>query len=145
MSIIDDRELVHRYMSADAKEVAKSVAASGRDEYHAPEFKFHFAGKDTNLEQYMQVMGTIVSAFPDAKYSSDDIIGEGDKVVSRYHFTGTHKGTYQGVPASGKKVNLEGIAIFRLSNGKLVEMWAVNDSLGMMQQIGAIPAAPPPK
>ena len=102
----------------------------------------YYAVMDTNLQQYMLAMGAIVSAFPDCKYSCDDLIVEGDKAASRYHVTGTHKGTYQGVPASAKKVDLEGIAILKIRNGKLAEMWAATDSPGMMQQVGAIPFAP---
>jgi hypothetical protein len=138
MSIKENKELVRRYLSADANEIQKDKA-KGKDGYHSPEFKLHMAMGDMNLKEYLQLMDTLVSTFPDCKYNIDDIIAEGDKVVGRYHFTGTHKGAYQGIPPTGKKVKTEGIGIFKISGGKLVEAWFAADTMGMMQQLGAIP------
>jgi steroid delta-isomerase-like uncharacterized protein len=138
MSIKENKELVRRYLSADANEVRKDEA-TGKDDYHAPEFKVHSAMGDMTLKEYLQLMGTLASAFPDFKYTVDDIIAEGDKVVGRYHFTGTHKGAYQGMPPTGKKVKTEGVGIFKIGGGKLVEAWFATDTMGMMQQLGAMP------
>jgi steroid delta-isomerase-like uncharacterized protein len=70
----------------------------------------------------------------------EDQVAEGDKVVTRWTATGTHKGELMGIPPSGKKVRVTGIAIDRLEDGKIVESWSSFDQLGMLQQIGAIPS-----
>ncbi len=112
--------------------------ATGKDEYYSPEFVVHSPTGDSSLQEYNQLMGSIVSAFPDGRYQCDDIVAEGDKVVARYHFTGTHKGDFLGIPPTGRKVKIEGICIFKIRDARLVDMWVVNDMLGLMQQMGAI-------
>lgn len=79
------------------------------------------------------------SAFPDFKATIDDIVAEGDKVVVRQTWSGTHKGEFMGIPPTGKSVSFGVIDIIRIAGGKFVEHWGVMDSMGMMQQLGAIP------
>jgi steroid delta-isomerase-like uncharacterized protein len=78
-------------------------------------------------------------AFPDLRMTVEDQIAEGDKVVTRWTAVGTHQGEVMGVPASGKTVTVTGIGIDRLENGVIVEVWGSWDTLGMLQQMGAIP------
>ncbi len=80
------------------------------------------------------------AAFPDGQMTIEDLVAEGDRVVARTTFNGTHQGEMQGIPATGKAVSVSGITIFRLDNGKIAEGWLVNDNLGLMQQLGVIPA-----
>jgi len=80
------------------------------------------------------------AAFPDSHVSVEDMIAEGDKVVVRYVFTGTQQGEFLGIPATGKKFSISGIGIGRFADGKLVEWWENADGLGLMQQLGVIPA-----
>jgi steroid delta-isomerase-like uncharacterized protein len=80
------------------------------------------------------------SAFPDFKATIDDILAEGDKVVIRMTWSGTQKGEFMGVPATGKRVSIGVIDIIRIANGKVVEHWGQMDSMSLMQQLGAIPA-----
>jgi steroid delta-isomerase-like uncharacterized protein len=80
------------------------------------------------------------TAFPDLQIDVQDFIAEGDKVVQRYTASGTHQGELQGFPPSGKPVAFSGVGIFRLDNGRIVEVWNFADSLGLMQQLGAIPS-----
>jgi len=84
--------------------------------------------------------GMLRSAFPDFKATIDDILTEGDKVVIRMTWTGTQKGEFMGVPATGKRVSFGVIDIIRIANGKVVEHWGQMDSMSLMQQLGAIPA-----
>jgi len=77
-------------------------------------------------------------AFPDVKFTIEDQIAEGDKSVMRYNITGTHKGEFQGIAPTGKSIKITGIAIHRIANGKIVEIWANWDALGLMQQLGAV-------
>ena len=79
-------------------------------------------------------------AFPDGKTTTDDLIAEGDKVVERFTFAGTQKGDFMGIPASGKRVTVTGMSVFRIANGKIVEHWGENDGLGLLMQVGAMPA-----
>lgn len=82
-------------------------------------------------------------AFPDIFFSVDDMIAEGDKVVSRYTITGTHRGEFMGVPPTGKHIRLTCIWIHRLENGRIVEGrdWGEFDRLSLLEQLGAFPAS----
>jgi predicted ester cyclase len=82
-------------------------------------------------------------AFPGANLTIEDQIAEGDKVVTRWTGRGTHQGELMGVAASGNQVQITGISISRISEGKLAETWTNYDALGMMQQIGAVPKPAP--
>ncbi len=86
---------------------------------------------------FRQVTGT---GFPDLDIALDAIIAEGDLVAKRWTFRGTHTGEYMGIPASGKQVVMAGITMYRLQGGQVRETWWTYDALGMMQQLGAIPA-----
>lgn len=81
------------------------------------------------------------SAFPDLRITIEDQIAEGDKVVTRWTAVGTQDGDLPGFPASGRTSTITGIGIDRIDGGKIVETWGNWDTLGMMQQLGAIPAA----
>jgi predicted ester cyclase len=91
------------------------------------------------LKDFKQVMSELYDAFPDIHWTLDDMVVEGDKAVVRYTFTGTHKGTIMGIPPTNRKVTMWWIGIDRVAGGKFVEGWARCDTLGFMQQLGAIP------
>jgi steroid delta-isomerase-like uncharacterized protein len=85
-----------------------------------------------------------IAAFPDLRFEAEDVLVAGDKVVARARFTGTHRGELQGVPASGKRVDVPLIDIVRFGDDGLAhEHWGVMDAFAMMHQIGALPAGPP--
>lgn len=79
-------------------------------------------------------------AFPDINLRLEDVICEGDFVVDRWTATGTHKGSLFGVAPTGKRVTVTGITINRIANGRIAESWINWDNLGLMQQLGAVPA-----
>jgi steroid delta-isomerase-like uncharacterized protein len=81
-----------------------------------------------------------LAAFPDGQTTTDDLVAEGDKVVERFTLVGTHKGDFMGIPASGKQVRITGMSIFRIANGKIVEHWGENDAMGLLMQLGVLPA-----
>jgi steroid delta-isomerase-like uncharacterized protein len=84
------------------------------------------------------------AAFPDLRMEAEDVLVDGDKVVARVRATGTHQGEFMGMPATGNSVDIELIDIIRFGDDGLAhEHWGVLDALGMMQQLGAIPAAAP--
>ena len=77
-------------------------------------------------------------AFPDDHHMIEDLIAEGDKVVARLTHSGTHQGAFLGLPPTGKHISMTSIHIFRFTDGQLVEHWANQDDLGLLQQLGAI-------
>jgi steroid delta-isomerase-like uncharacterized protein len=83
---------------------------------------------------------TLHAAFPDARIEIDDMIAEGDRVVIRWHSSGTHQGELMGIPASGRSATTTGIGIDRLVDGVIVESWTNWDTLGLLAQIGALPS-----
>ena len=103
---------------------------------HAPSQDIR--GRD-GAKQYVTMLRT---AFPDLHFTIEDQIAEGDMVVTRWTARGTHKGSFQGVPATGREIRLMGTDIDRMTDGKVVECWAHVDELGLMQQLGAIGAEP---
>jgi steroid delta-isomerase-like uncharacterized protein len=80
------------------------------------------------------------SAFPDFKITMDDAIVEGSQIAVRFTATGTHRGEFAGVPATGKSISISGIDIVRFEDDKIAEHWGYSDQMGLMQQLGAMPA-----
>jgi len=97
-------------------------------------------GLPPGLEGFKQVLTMFRTAFPDLHLTVEDMIAEGDMVVSRVKVRGTHKGDLMGIAPTGKQVTLEAIDITRIAGDKFVERWGIIDMLGMMQQLGVIPA-----
>ena len=103
--------------------------------YHGPQ------GQELRgSESLKQFISHYLEAFPDLHIEIKDLIAEGDKVVSRVVSRGTHKGELQGIAPTGKVVTTTLILITRLADGKVVEDWESRDDLGMLQQLGVIPA-----
>ena len=92
--------------------------------------------KINNLEEYKQVYGMFLSAFHDTHFTIEGIIAEGDKVMTRASMSGVQKGALEGIPPTGKTINISIFTVFRLVNGKIAEEWEIYDDLGMMQQLG---------
>jgi steroid delta-isomerase-like uncharacterized protein len=111
------------------------------EELLAPDFVDHGAlpGQTPDREGHKQILAAFRSAFPDLSVTTDDIIAEGDKVVSRWTARGTHEGELMGIAPTGKEVTITGIDVLRIAEGKVVERWAEYDALGMMQQLGVVP------
>jgi steroid delta-isomerase-like uncharacterized protein len=100
-------------------------------------------GKVTGPEGYKQLVQIYRTAFPDLHITINDQIAEGDKLVTRWTATGTHKGDFMGIAPTGKFSTVTGIAIDHYQSGKLVEGWQSADNLGMLQQLGVVPAMAP--
>jgi predicted ester cyclase len=82
----------------------------------------------------------LFAAFPDIQYTLEDLLAEGDRVVARFTARGTQTGVFQGIPATGSTAAVSSIAIYRLAGGKVAEQWLEYDQLGLLQQLGVIPA-----
>ena len=97
-------------------------------------------GQVQGREGLKDVLAGFFSVFPDMHWVLDEQIAEGDKVMSRFTWTGTQQGTFMGIPATGKKVTVKGVVIDRLVNGRMADSRMLMDSLGMLQQLGVIPS-----
>jgi steroid delta-isomerase-like uncharacterized protein len=103
--------------------------------YHAP------AVGELRGEAYRQFLTALLAAFPDGRWTIQDQVAGGDKVVTRWTFTGTHHGELMGLAPTGKQVTGSGIVISRIAGGKVVEEWEEWDTLGLVQQMSALPEA----
>ena len=88
-----------------------------------------------------EVIGMLHAAFPDIHWVVEETVASGDKVVTRFTWTGMHRGTFLGVPASGRSVRVKGVVIDRLAAGKMADSRILMDNFAMMQQLGVIPGA----
>jgi steroid delta-isomerase-like uncharacterized protein len=104
-------------------------------------YLFHFPGMPPmNWNTHKQFFTAFTSSFPDLHHEIVDLVAEGDKVAVRFNVTGTHKGELQGIPPTGKKVSFIAMDFITLIDNKIAEDWLSVDMMGLMQQIGAIPA-----
>jgi len=139
MSVESNKALVQRWITEFFNQGKLELA----DEMFAPEFVQHDPGTPGDFrgpEGAKRYVETYRTGFPDVTLTIEDMVAEGDKVVTRWSGRGTHTGDLPGLPATGKTVNVSGIQIDRFANGKVVENYLVWDALGMLQQIGVIPA-----
>lgn len=111
------------------------------DEVVHPDLRFHAPVPLglTGVQALKQVWTVLLHAFPDLRVESEDVIAEGDKVVSRNTVTGTHLGEYRGQPPTGRTVRYQEIFILRLADGKIAEIWGVVDVLAQLRQLGMLP------
>jgi steroid delta-isomerase-like uncharacterized protein len=93
----------------------------------------------TGAELVREVFARLLRAYPDLHITIEDLVEEKEKVVSRNTVTGTHRGEYMGIPATGKSVTYNEIFIARFADGRIAETWGVVDVLSQMRQLGAIP------
>ncbi len=122
MSTKENKEFVQRYLDAIN---GKTKPAAVANQY--------IADSDELLKQHI---AGFEAAFPLYALLAEDMIAEDDKVVVRFTFHGTQKGEFMGIAATGKEVNVPGIIIYRLANGKIAEHWMRVDSMTLMQQLG---------
>jgi steroid delta-isomerase-like uncharacterized protein len=143
MSTEQNKALVRRLM----EEVINQGNTSLVDELFAPDFVEHEElppGIPSGIEAVKTLFTMFHSAFPDFQVTVDDLIAEGDKVVVRSTWSGTHKGEFMGIPPSGQSVSFGVYDIIRMAGGKVVEHWGQMDNMGLMQQLGVVPAAGAP-
>lgn len=113
------------------------------DEVCAPDFVNHDPGlptPDTDLQTTKQTIAAVMLApFPDIQSAEQDLVAEGDKVVVRRLFRGTHTAPFMGVPPTGKSITFSAMFLSHLRDGKIVEQWVNFDALGLLQQLGLVP------
>ena len=112
------------------------------DELFAPNYEHHDAstpdfGRGPESEKKRATLYR--TAFPDLRLTIEDIIAEGETVMTRWSCRGTHKGDLRGIAPTGKQINISGVTVARLASSKMVEGWVNWDALGLMQQLGVVP------
>jgi predicted ester cyclase len=123
------------------EELLNGGELSVADELVAPDFVNHEAppGMDRGPESMRGLATMLRTAFPDLRFTIEDLVAEGDTVAGRLTMSGTHEGPLIGMPPTGRSVRQDHIHIVRFWDGKAIEHWGVRDELGMMQQLGVIP------
>lgn len=135
----DDKRLVERFFDEIFNQRDEAAAA----ELLADEFVAHHPAFPDGIRGVPGIMGTVAmfrGGMSDLHYVVDDLVAEDDRVACRWTATGTHDGEFMGVPATGRTVGVVGCDIFRVADGQLAEAWVVSDLLGLLQQIGGVPA-----
>jgi len=137
----ENAALAHRY-HMDIFQAGNLAVA---DEILAPDFVIHSPGMPTELthgpEGVKRFAAAVRTALPDLQFTHEDTIAQGDKVVIRWTSSGTHTGPWLGIPPTARSTRGSGIDIFRIVDGKLVELWQEGDTLGFLQQLSVIPTA----
>lgn len=112
-----------------------------RDSYLAPDYIGHFAGVSEQLsrETWSQWLKELRQAFPDLKFTVEDMIVEGDRITTRYTMRGTHRGALRWLPPTGRPITLTGISIERVKGEQIAESWNQSDALFLWQQVGVVP------
>ncbi|MDQ3808887.1 MAG: ester cyclase [Chloroflexota bacterium] len=136
MSVEENKALVRRFFEAF---FANDAAAL--EEVTSQDVVYHTAppGLSAGIQGYRELMAMYHGAFADLRLTIDDMIAEGDKVVTRFTGSGTHRGDFMGVAPTGKQAAAGAISIVRVAGGKVTEEWDQLDLLGLLQQLGAIP------
>jgi predicted ester cyclase len=146
MSEEENKALVrHYYEELDAAAKDKR-GASFLDDFVAPNFVNHnpSPGFTPDLEGLKQAYNYFLAASPGGYHIGEDMIAEGDKVVTRLSAHGTQTGELFGIPPTDKQISMTAIAIHRISNGKIIEHRSELDNLGLMHQLGVVPPPEPP-
>lgn len=94
------------------------------------------------LKGAKQFVTGLREAFPDLDVKVEDQVVEGDKIANLWKARGTHHGNFGGIPATGRKMEINGITMFRVANGKVLESWGFADLMSMMKQLGVAPGQP---
>jgi len=127
-----NKEVVKRYWNGKWNERRPEIL----DELMTPDVVYHGTSMEMNgVEEYKQVYNMYRSALHDTQITIEEIIAEGDKVMTRLSMSSVHKGDLGGIPPSGKTLTGTVFTVFRLDNGKIAEEWEILDELGMMHQL----------
>lgn len=139
MSTEDNKDIVRRFQEGMANAIHTGDPALILDTV-APTCIFGMSGMPSTVEGLLQMLPAFHTAFPDLKMTLEDLIAEGDKVAYRITVTGTNTGEFMGIPATGKRATITETHIDQIIDGKIVRHDGDWDQLGMLQQLGVIPA-----
>ena len=136
--IEDNKQFMRRFV----EEAINKKNLDAVNELVAEDFVEHipFPGQGPGREGLRHVLSTFLSAFPDIRWTLKEQVAEGEKVVSRFTMTGTHRGEFLGISPTGKSVKIWGVVIDMVRDGKFSESRIIMDTMSLMQQLGTIPS-----
>jgi steroid delta-isomerase-like uncharacterized protein len=133
----DSKHLMERFVG-----FINTASETLADELISPKAIFHVPGRSeplTGPAGYLEIIGMMRSGFPDIQWTLEETITEGGNVAARFTMRGTHRGSFFGVPPTGKKIAVQAMNFYQWSNGQIVAERGQPDLLGLLQQIGAAP------
>ena len=134
----------NKQVSAKFTELFSTGDQESADRIMSPDVVFHGAGENGPLrgrDAFKGFLGAYRTAFPDAHSTVEAQVAEGDTVVTRWRARGTHRGPLGPIPATGREFDTNGITIERIEDGRIAEVWVARDQLGLLRQLGVVPAA----
>lgn len=134
MTTEENNEFMSRFLEASVASDPTAFKA-----LMAPDFVAHVTGGPKSRDGFVQHMSYFNMAFNDMNITVADLITDGEKVVARTTWRGTHTGDFMGLPPTGKQIEIEAYIVERLRDGKTVEHWSLFDQLTMLQQLGLVP------
>jgi steroid delta-isomerase-like uncharacterized protein len=136
MSIEENKAIIRRFFEVGPSK-GDLVAAN---ELLSPNFSLHTPLPSApSVQGMIDTITTCRAAFEHLNVKVEDMVAEGDKVTARFVANGNHKGSFMNLPPTGRPITMTGIEIFRIENGKIAELWAEANLLGLMQQLGILP------
>jgi steroid delta-isomerase-like uncharacterized protein len=138
VSVEQNKQLVRRIFEGGLNRgEVDAIAALTADDFFDHDIHVE-TGVAGGPEDMRVALDMIRAGFPDIHVTIEDIIAEGDRVVVRNTWRGTHLGEFNGIPATGNKVEISGIVIWRIENGLITERWATIDTLSLLRQLGVL-------
>lgn len=128
------RQLIEDDLNTGDRAAAERIVAPDFVDHTNPPHLQH------GLAGHRGIVDLFHAAFPDVRWTIDDMVAEGDRVAMRLTMTGTHRGDFFGIAPTGRYVEVGGTHIVRVADGRIAEHWGHNDDLGLMRQLGAIPS-----
>jgi steroid delta-isomerase-like uncharacterized protein len=138
MSTEQNKALVRQFFAA--LNLGPEALAAVRPEIFAPDEVSTFAGQRLDYAAHAHFDTMIFAAFADIQFALEAVLADDNHAIARFTARGTQTGAFQGIPATGKTVSVSALALYRVSSGKVVEQWLEYDQLGLLQQLGVIPA-----
>ncbi len=129
---------------AVARTILEQVLGQGKieenDALYSPDYVSHGSTRDVGRAEDRELMKGWRRAFPDLRVTIDKIVAEGDLVAVRFTAEGTNSGSANSLPATGKRIRIAAMTIFKIVDGKIVEEWPIFDQLDFLRQLGLMPA-----
>ena len=138
MTSTNNKETMYRFV-----EFINTASEALADELISPDALFFVPGRPEPLQGpvgYVGIVQMMRSGFPDIQWTLDDMVAEGEQVAARFTMRGTHHGTFFGVPATGKPIEVRAMNFYRFLENQIIEEFGQPDLLSLLQQIGAVPS-----
>jgi steroid delta-isomerase-like uncharacterized protein len=135
MSIEENKNIVRRYQEIYNSNDLEALSEVVSEDLLTPKI---MPGIPAGIEGAKTAHQIMLAGFPDYQTAIDDLIAEGDKVAVRITMSGTHTGSFMGIPPTGKRISFTGMYVARVDDGKIVEHWGEEDSVSLLQQLGVL-------